>query len=149
RLKKRELENKKRQSHAEKLKSDPDLHLATKPLPLFSEDDIEAVISRLKVKNYLSDRKFAEFYIENRNLKKGISLRQLSQELSQKGIDRTLIDELLTTSPRSEKEEIQKIIVKRLKNPAKATPEKLTRYLLSKGFPYDLAKECIDQALNS
>ncbi|MBQ6130411.1 RecX family transcriptional regulator [Candidatus Saccharibacteria bacterium] len=106
----------------------------------YSDEDIEAVIEKLQQKSYLDDKKFAIWYIDNRNLKKGISRRQLELELSQKGIDRSLIDDLLAASGRSDAIEIKKIISKKAR---KLPEEKLLRYLVSKGFPYDLSKSLL------
>ena len=148
-LRRRELENLKRVRNAERLAANPelrarqkDLKLKTKPLPLFSQDDIEQVISRLLAKGYLDDEAFAKFYIENRFVKKGVSARRLEVELAKKGIDKNLIDDLLASSSRSDTEEIQKVIAK--KGP-KSTPEKLLRLLLSRGFPYDLSKSAVEE----
>ncbi|MBQ6396309.1 RecX family transcriptional regulator [Candidatus Saccharibacteria bacterium] len=146
-LYKRQLENESRRKNRDRLSSDPDLKsrqrelkIKTKPLPLFSPEDIDKVIEKLSQKGYLDDRKFAEWYIENRNLKKGISRRQLELELTRKGIARPLLDELLATSPRSDEAEIKKIILKKAQ---KLPEDKLLRYLVSKGFPYDLSKSLL------
>ncbi len=107
----------------------------------YTDDDIEAVISRLVAKNYVNDESFARWFIENRNLKKGVSRRRLEQELAGKGIDKSLIEELLNASPRSDESEIKKVIIKKAKT---STPEKLLRYLLSHGFPYDASKSLVE-----
>lgn len=155
RLKKRELENRKRRQNRERLKTDSEfrklvqtrqLKVPLKEIALFSQDDIERVISRLLAKGHLNDTTFARFYIENRRVKKGISRRQLTQELIRKGIERELIDELLAASPRRDEEEIQKLIQKKA---AKKTSEQLLRMLVSRGFAYDLAKRCLEEYKNS
>lgn len=147
-LYKRQLENEARRKNRDRLTSDPDLKsrqrelkIKTKPLPLFSPEDIDKVIEKLSQKGYLDDRKFAEWYIENRNLKKGASRRRLETELTKKGIEKSLISELLAASPRSDAEEIKKIIIK--KGP-KLPKEKLLRRLVSQGFPYDLSKSLLE-----
>lgn len=165
RLKKRELENRKRRQNTEKLKSDPDfrqktkdlgLHLPTRPLPLFSDKDIDKVIEKLSTKGYLDDEKFAVWYIENRNLKKGISTRQLKTELNKKGIDPALMENLLETSSRSDETEAKKLLEKKLKrlhpDPKTALNDpnvrtKLLRALVSKGFSYDLVNFLLETCL--
>ena len=146
-LRRRDLDNKLREQTREKIKSDPEFrtfarekHLRTHPSPLFSEEDIETVVTRLQEKGYLDDKKFAKYYIENRNIKKGISKRQLSLELSKKGIASDLISDLLSASPRSEEEEIKKVIEKKRN---KKTKDQILRYLISRGFSYDLSKSVL------
>ena len=106
----------------------------------YTDADIETIIEKLLAKQYLDDRKFTTWFIENRFTKKGISHRRLEQELIQKGIARSLIDELLTNSSRDETAEIKKIIAKKSN---KYDQEKLLAYLVRQGFSYDLSKELI------
>ena len=106
----------------------------------YTDADIENVIEKLVIKHYLDDRKFAEWFIENRFVKKGISKLRLRQELTKKGIDKNLIDELLESSSRDEAEEIKKMIERKRK---KYDQEKLLAYLVRQGFSYDLSKELI------
>ena len=109
----------------------------------YTDADIEEIIGRLVAKNYLNDRHFAEWFIENRFVKKGVSPRRLEQELAKKGIDRTLIDELLSSSTRDEASEIKKVIAKKSN---KYNAEKLLAYLVRQGFSYDLSKELIAES---
>ncbi len=101
---------------------------------------INRIIEKLKDKNYLDDFRFAEYYVENRFVKKGISLRRLEMELLKKGVSEETIKQVLVESPRSEEEEIKKVI---LKKRAKYDDEKLTAYLVRQGFPYDLVRELV------
>lgn len=112
----------------------------------YTDADIDQIIERLISKNYLSNRKFAEWFIENRFVKKGVSPRRLEQELLKKGIDRTVIDELLTNSSRDEAEEIKKVIAKKGQ---KYTQDKLLAYLVRQGFSYDLSRELIESCYTS
>ncbi len=113
------------------------------PFELFSEEDIESVIKKLTEKNYLNDEKFAKFYVENRNFKKGISARRLREELGKKGIAPEIINLVLETSARNQETEIEKVIEKKGKK--YNSPEKLLAYLLRQGFPYDLAKSKVSE----
>ncbi|MDR2336670.1 MAG: RecX family transcriptional regulator [Candidatus Nomurabacteria bacterium] len=94
---------------------------------------IEPIIEKLKTKKYLDDYQFARFWAENRNLKKGISVYQLRQELLKKGISNAIIDDILTTSTRTDVNEIRKIIAKKR---TKYDDQKLIAYLVQKGFDY-------------
>lgn len=116
--------------------------LRTKPLPLFSTADIDAVITKLTEKSYLNDYNFAKYYLENKNTKKGASLKKLRLELVKKGIDQSIIEELSAENLRSDEAEIQKIITKKR---AKYDDRKLINYLLRQGFSYDLIRESLNQ----
>lgn len=97
---------------------------------------IDEIIEKLENKKYLDDKKFAEFYVENRFVKKGISKKRLRLELMKKGVLKDIIDEVL--DGRNEEEEIEKMI---LKKRAKYDDEKLVQYLYRQGFSYELARE--------
>ena len=114
-----------------------------KPEYEISDEDIEAVVSRLIEKKYLDDRKFAEYFVENRSLKKGASEKRLRLELTKKGIAKEIIEEALENSPRDETTEIQKIIAKKR---ARYDDEKLISYLVRQGFSYDAAKTAVESS---
>lgn len=116
--------------------------LPTRPVAIYSDEDIENVISRLIAKNYLNDESFAKFYVENRCTKKGISERKLRQELMKKGISSELIELSFANSSRSEAEEIKKIIQKKR---AKYDDTKLIQYLVRRGFEYELAQNLVHE----
>ncbi len=96
------------------------------------------IITRLTSKGYLDDRKFAEWYVENRFVKKGISRKSLTMELMKKGISAEIIDDVLDV--RNDEEEILKIIAKKR---AKYDNEKLIQYLCRQGFSYQLARDLV------
>lgn len=129
------------QKTKEDKKLDQKYHRKTpKALPVFEPEDIENIIHRLISKGYLDDQKFAEFYIENRFVKKGISQKRLKLELTKKGISQDLIDQALSQNLRNDSSEIQKIIIKKQN---KYTPEKLIAYLVRQGFDYQLSQAAV------
>lgn len=99
---------------------------------------ISIIIEKLKDKKYLDDAKFAEYYVENRFVKKGISRKRLKMELMKKGVTAETIDQVL--DGRNDEEEILKIIAKKR---AKYDDEKLTQYLCRQGFSYQLAQSLV------
>lgn len=127
-------------------------NLPAKPADRITDQMIAQVILRLESQNVIDDNSFARFYIENRHLSKGISRRRLMQELRQKGISDEAIQAAFSVnqseeSPRSEKQELQKMIKKRA---SKTTDRsKLTAYLARQGFSYDLIKTELDHFLHS
>ena len=72
---------------------------------------IDLIIDKLKEKKYVDDRGFAEWYVENRFVKKGVSKKRIQMELMKKGISKDIIDEVLDV--RNDEEEILKIIAKK------------------------------------
>ena len=117
-------------------------HLRTTELPLFTDEDIEQVINRLIEKKYLHDEQFAKFYVENRFYKKGISEKRLRQELQRKGIDNSIIEQVLTKNPRDATEEIRKIIKRKQ---GKYSNDRLISYLVRQGFDYQIAKAVVHE----
>ena len=117
------------------------------PLPVgrvqSSEDILELsenIIQKLLDKKYLDDYKFAEWYVENRFVKKGISKKRLKMELMKKGVAREIVDEVI--DDRDDEEEIRKVIAKKR---AKYDDERLMGYLVRQGFSYDLVKQVLSE----
>ncbi|MDO5481265.1 MAG: RecX family transcriptional regulator [Candidatus Saccharibacteria bacterium] len=117
----------------------------TKPLPEIRDEDITGVLKRLDEHGYLDDKKFAEFFIENRNANKGVSMKVLKMELKSKGVDENIISTAIDNSDRNDDEEMQKIIEKKR---GKYDDRKLLAYLVRKGFSYDMAKSAIESMNN-
>ena len=92
-------------------------------------------------KGYVDDEKFARYWVDNRSLRKGASKRKLSSELSAKGVERSIIERLLSESERTDEDELQKIIEKkRSKYP---DDQKFMMYLARQGFSYDDIKSAL------
>ena len=108
----------------------------------FTDEDINEIIKKLVNKKYLDDEKFAEYYVENKNIKKGISDKKLKYELRKKGINDEIIEKTLEKSERNPEEEIKKIIFKKRN---KYSPEKLFNYIVRQGFSYELAKKEVEE----
>jgi len=99
------------------------------------------VFDRLVEKGYINDQTFARFWIENRSLTKGASRRKLSAELSAKGIDRSITEQLLGETERTDADELQKVILK--KRSRYPDEQKLIAYLARLGFSYDDIKSAL------
>ncbi len=100
----------------------------------FSEKIIEQLLNR----KYLNDERFAEWYVENRFTKKGISNKRLKMELKKKGISDEIIEKVL--GGRNDEEEILKMIAKKR---SKYDDEKLIQYLCRQGFDYQLVQNLV------
>ncbi|MBR3269667.1 RecX family transcriptional regulator [Candidatus Saccharibacteria bacterium] len=99
------------------------------------------IIQRLKDRGYLDDQRFAEYYVENRFVKKGVSTKRLKMELLKKGVSKEIIEEVLAGSDRNDEEELKKMIAK--KRSRYSDDEKLIAYLCRQGFQYDLVQELV------
>ncbi len=126
-------------------------NLPAKPSDRITSEMIESVVSRLESQNYINDRDFAHYFVENRHQNKGISTKRLIQELKTKGvsneiIEQTLIDDDSGHLVRDEEVEIEKTIKKQLRKTSDR--QKLIAYLARQGFSYDLIKSKLDQFLS-
>ena len=109
-----------------------------------SEEVTERIFNRLVEKGYINDEQFARWWIENRNLSKGTSLRKLQAELRAKGVDSKIIEQQFMDTPRNEAEELQKVIVKKQKR--YDDPLKFKQYLMRQGFSYDAVTKALEES---
>lgn len=112
--------------------------------PGYGTDVTERVFDRLVEKGYINDEKFAAFWIDNRNLRKGTSQRKLQAELAAKGVDRGVVERLLSESERNDIDELSKIVAKKRSKYADDT--KFMQYLARLGFSYDDIKNALQVA---
>lgn len=114
---------------------------------------IEEIIKKLRDYKFLDDLEFAKMFARERSILKHKPVRVIKFELKQKGISEDLIEEVLTDSKEEEKdlekakEIIQKKIIRYKGLDSYKIREKLSRFLVSRGFDYDTIKEAIDEAL--
>ncbi len=101
----------------------------------------DRVFERLIQKGYIDDEKFARYWVENRNLRKGTSFRKLENELRTKGVFQELIQKNLQNSTRDQKSELLKMYEK--KKNKYDDEKKLIAYLLRQGFPYDDVRDIL------
>jgi len=115
-------------------------HDGKKPLPELREDTMNLVLERLIEKGHIDDAKFAQYFVENRRLSKGISQRRLKMELRQKGIKDNLIQQVVDSTERTEEEEILKVIRKKR---GKYDDTKLIAYLVRQGFDLQKSRDAV------
>lgn len=113
-----------------------------RPLPEIQDEIATQVLMRLIERGYLDDLKFAKYFVENRNTRKGTSLKRLRMELKQKGIPESQIQVALDEIPRDEGEEMRKIIAKKYR---KYDDQKLVAYLVRQGFEFAAAKAAVEE----
>ncbi|MDF2802498.1 MAG: hypothetical protein K0S61_2401 [Anaerocolumna sp.] len=110
----------------------------------YSDKVIEEVLTYVVKFHFIDDSRYAENYIRSRRDKK--SKRQIITELSGKGIDKSLIDEVLLEEYDSEAEALKKAIEKKFKNAKDLTKEERIKFassLYRKGFQMDLIRKYV------
>ncbi len=102
------------------------------------------VIEKMRGYNFLNDTEYAEAYIESVGKRKGVRL--IRMELKGKGVAEEDIKSAMDTLDSSEQEQgALRVLEKymRGKTVDKETLYKAFRYLMSKGFEYDVAKSVL------
>lgn len=108
-----------------------------------SKELTERVFNRLVEKGYIDDMRFARFWVENRNLRKGSSLRRLTAELRGKGVSNDIIHQVTDESERTDTEELRKVIAKKASR--YSDQNKLIAYLQRQGFRYDDIRQALNE----
>lgn len=109
---------------------------------------VEKIIINLKEDKWIDDREYAISIINANQLSGDKGPYMLVQKLSQKGISKSLAEEVLANFDLSEVAErtAQKLLRKyEGKLPAKALQDKIIQNLSSKGFSYNQAQKAYDQ----
>lgn len=110
----------------------------------YSENSIEKVLEKLERLNIVDDKRFAEMFVRDRMKLKPKGKRVLSLELAQKGIDKDIIEEVLDEMLGGDNElELAKRVLEKANKKYSGLEEreqkdKIIKYLLSKGFSWDI-----------
>ena len=115
----------------------------------FLPDVIEYVVEKMRGYNFLNDKEYASDYAEHAAKKKGARL--IKMELRAKGIsDEDAEDALGSVTEEQEEQAAAEIAEKYLrgKTADKTTVQKAYRYLLGKGFSYDVIKTVLSRWTN-
>lgn len=117
-----------------------------------SDLTIDLVIKKLKQKELLNDKAFAKAWVEGRRRSKNKGSIALKYELMAKGIDRIIINELLTEeSPEDEKKLAEQALDKKIiswKNLEKVEFRKKSyAFLARRGFGFDVISEIVEKTL--
>jgi regulatory protein len=105
------------------------------------------LIERLLKLDLLDDKKFAEWWVRQRTEFQKKGKLALVQELRQKGIDKKIIDEVLSESGIDEeklaRETLEKNAYKWERYEGFEKKQKMTEFLMRRGFSYSIAREII------
>lgn len=112
------------------------------------ERSIEEVIKKLKKIGQIDDRAFASWWIEQRTKFKKTSPRLIKSELFKKGIKKEIIEDLFSGIEINPFELALEAGKKKLGNyqkyDKKIFREKMSRFLASKGFDWEVVKKVVD-----
>jgi regulatory protein len=111
----------------------------------------EQIIEKLRDEGQLDDKRFAEMYAESKMLKKPIGAHRLRRELRQKGLNDTIIRDVVQ-SYCSEETELnharflaeKKLAADRSDDPLKRK-RRLADHLMRQGFGWDVVKRVMDE----
>ena len=113
----------------------------------FGSQDIESTVERLINLKFLDDFEFAKNYVRQSTLGKPKGKYRLKIELSRKGVDKELIEQALTEELSGEEDLASQALARYGKKFAKLDRqkryEKSMRFLLGRGFSYDVAKKAV------
>lgn len=113
----------------------------------FRDQEIDASISRARALRFLDDRRFAAYFIEERK-RRGWGRRRIELELARKGVDVDGIEGYPEAFFSDEDDlERARALLDRRSVPEDRAFEKLTRFLMGKGFPYATASAAVRERL--
>lgn len=132
--------------------------LYTKLRQKFSDDLlIKNCLTELKQKGFINDREFAFAFISEKQKSKKWSKAKLKSELIKRGVSNEIISEVLNQTFDTEKEiefakelaekKLSQIVKK--ENDKRKVFQKITMFLQSKGFDYEMSSEVVRKILKS
>lgn len=111
----------------------------------FDESNHESILKKLRHLDFLDDTKFAKWWVDQRIKTKPIKVIKL--ELSQKGIDRNTIEDVLSETEIDEEKLAKNLLEKRMYRwkglDKKTAKQKMSQFLMSKGFDWDVIEKTI------
>lgn len=114
------------------------------------EGERQGVLDKLLAQRFIDDRRYAEAYVREKSQLSGWGARKIAMQLRQKGVDKSIISEMLSTLDGDSTRQRLKERLERKLRTVKATTEydlrgKLLRHALSAGYDYDLVADVIDE----
>jgi len=116
----------------------------------YTEQEIKETVDFLVEKDFLDDERFTRNFVRYKKEIKPVGRYWLLNKLREKKIDNEIIEKVLSENldEKTEVEEIAKIWLSRNKNLSKEKVyQKLSRYLISRGFDWEIVKEIIREKM--
>ncbi len=114
---------------------------------------VTKILQKLKQQDLVNDQEFAKWWIEQRTRFRPRGVRVIKLELRQKGISSELIEKILSNGDIKilSEEAVKKLIIKKIARyqglPKRELYQKLSQFLLRRGFDWDEVKKVVDQVL--
>ncbi len=111
-------------------------------------DDIPALITDFKARDWVSDARFTEQLVRTRKVKFGSA--KVANELREKGVSDDLVAEAVASIKENELDNATKVWRKKFKQAASNRNEwaKQARFLQSRGFDFDTIKKVLNAVEN-
>ncbi|MBS8122097.1 regulatory protein RecX [Candidatus Vampirococcus lugosii] len=111
----------------------------------YNDKEIEITIKLLKSKNYLNDKNYCEIYFNSECVKKGKASYIIKNKLIQKGIDKSIVQEVYTNMENDISKGIKKGIIKEIEKYKSKGFEgfDIIRKLGARGYSMDEIKTAI------
>lgn len=108
---------------------------------------VDEIINHLKEERLINDRKFIEWWVEQRSTFKPKGVYALKQELLQKGINKDIIDQYFQNHPQNESQLAEEALKKKIKLWQNLSPEKrkekIINFLKRRGFGFEAIRKLI------
>lgn len=121
----------------------------------YSDPAVKKALQKLEKKDYIDDKHFAAWFVDQRLKHKPKGPIALKSELYKKGVDRKVINQVLDekiTGPDQLQKLARRAAKKKssyLKLPPKEARRKLLGFLSRRGFSYSTSKSVVDEFLSS
>lgn len=113
------------------------------------EETRQRIIHRLKTERYIDDERFTRAFVNDKIRYNKWGRRKVEQALWQKRIDKDIQQQILDEIDENEYLNVLRPLLKQKRKTTKANSEyelnqKLFRFALSRGFTYDIIRQCIN-----
>ena len=115
----------------------------------FSSEAVDDATEYVRSYHYIDDRRYAESFLRNKKDQKSMS--EIRMTLSERGVSRDILDDLLKEAEGSEKDTIKRLFLKKYGQKDLSDPslyQKAFRYFSGKGFRYEDIRKAIEEALD-
>lgn len=102
-------------------------------------ESLDWLLSKLKDQGYLDDLTFAKWFVESRTNNRPRSNRHLTAELLAKGVDKTVVNQVIKDV--NDTISLEQLIAKK----SALSKAKLLQFLLRRGFKYGLVQAKLDE----
>ncbi len=105
------------------------------------------LFNRLKRLDLVDDKKFAQWWVEQRIQFKSKSKREIEQELRNKGIEKEVLSNVLAEIPIDEEKSARELLEKKIYRwkslPKREAKQKMSQFLARKGFNWEIIKKVL------